>query len=131
MTHKKGSSLIRATALFALFYCILVWYLTEQATGWGEVIRQWRQEYYGDDGIPTGSMKFRTPAGRQFVSLSVPWGFLVYPTTVIAGVWYFRRAIAKQSIQRRLPFLIGVFIMVAILARFLWLGVFTSVTASF
>ncbi len=126
-----GFSFVRTAALFALVYCMLVWFQTEQITGWGEIISQWRHEYYGEDGIPQGSLKFRTPEGRAFVSLSIPWGVLVYPMTIASAIWFSRSAIATRSTHWKIFYLLSALIVATILARFVWLGVFTVVTASF
>ena len=130
MSKRAIFSPARAAALLVLAYCILFWYLTEQATEWGDVIHQWRQEYYGENGVPAGSMKFRTPEGRLFVTISLPWGLLVYPISFIGAIWYSHRAFAAQSWSQRIIYSLGIIFLLAILARFVWLGVFSSVIAS-
>lgn len=131
MSTTTSFSFLRVAALVALIYCVWVWYLTEQTTGWGEEIYQWRQEYFGDDGVPSGSIKFRTPRGRLFVSLSLPWGFVVYPLTVLGAIYYVKRGMAALSLPWRSFYVAGALMMIAILFRFFWLGVFTTVSASF
>ncbi|MDR1010091.1 MAG: hypothetical protein LBM04_03000 [Opitutaceae bacterium] len=131
MNTNTGFSFLRVAALFSLLYCISLWYLTERVTGWGAVIYQWRQEYYGENGVPGGSMQFRTPEGKIFTSLSMPWGFLVYPLALLGIISYVNLYMTVASLRWKIFHILGALIMASILIRFCWLRVFTTVTASF
>ncbi len=121
---------IRTAALFALLYCILLWVAMEWTTEWGEVIRQWRHEYYGDAGEPNGSMKFRTPEGHLFKCFALPWGLLVYPLAAFGIIYFVRTAIMSSSTPSRCFSVFATVLLAAILCRFVWLGVFSAIAAS-
>lgn len=131
MSKTTGFSFARAAALFALVYCVMIWFQTERVTRSGDLISEWRREYFDEDGIPQGSLKFRTPEGRAFVSLSVPWGFLVYPASFASAIWFSRSAYTAKLKRWRAFYVLSTLILIAILVRFVWLGVFTVVTSSF
>lgn len=115
---------IGGATLFAVLYCLVFWYLTEDVTGWGQLIHSWRAEYFDDHGNASGSMKLRGESGYRFYRLSLPLGILVYPIASAAVALLLRTAFKRISWRARLLVLLLAAAMAAILIRFVYLGVF-------
>ena len=113
-----------------VFYCAAVWLLIEHTSEWGAVIRQWRNEYFDADGSSHGSMSFRTPMGVAFLTVALPYGILAYPAAVLASFLMLRHSKINSAASVRAACWGGTALMVAILARFVCLGVYTCVIAS-
>jgi hypothetical protein len=119
-----------ATATLVL-YCLIVWFFIEQTSEWGDVIRRWRGEYFDADGTSHGSLKFRGDEGAGFCYVALPYGILAYPATVLAAFLLIRRSQRPASPGIRMACWGGAALMLAILGRFVYLGVFTCMRSQF
>ncbi len=115
--------------VLGILYVVLVWVRIELITDWGEMIRAYFREYYGPDGIPYGSLKWRTATGRQYQSFGLLFGTWVYPLSILLGYQFVLSAIEARNRIVRLSFGLAACLAVGILARFVSLRVFTSVSA--
>lgn len=120
----------RAFVLFLTLYCIVVWYCTEYSSDWGEVTRQWWDEYHDDQGRPSGSMKFRGSQGMLYQYVAMPFAILVYPAAAMAAISLLLLAMKEASPGMRVAQLLAMVAMMAILIRFAYLGVFTTAWSS-
>jgi hypothetical protein len=118
------------TAATLVLYCTIVWLFIEQTGEWGEVIRRWRMEYFDANGNPRGSMKFRGDEGAAFHYVALRYGILAYPAAVIAAFLLIRHGRRAPSSGVRVACWGGVALLIAILGRFVYLGVFTCVIDS-
>jgi hypothetical protein len=119
-------SIARAFVLALVVYSVIIWYFMERATDSGALLDSYRNEYAGG-----GSMSFRTPEGIAFVSLAIPYGLLVYPATLLTAVVFLRGALHSQSAWQRIYRLALCAAMLAILIRFMDLGVASYSLGSF
>ncbi|WP_395740868.1 hypothetical protein [Prosthecobacter sp.] len=127
----RSFAFFRALVLLLTAYSLVFWYLTEDVFDWGARIASWRREYFDDNGIPRGSMKFRGPDARLIYGLTIPWSLLVYPAALLAGMLQLRLSIKEPKPAQKIFSLLCAIAMAAILARFVYLGVFECVTSGF
>jgi hypothetical protein len=127
---QKRFSFFRALALLLTVYSAAVWYATELVFDWGAKIVAWRAEYFGEDGIPSGSMKFRGPEGKLISLVTFPWSLLVYPAALLAFVLLARLCFEDTRNSHKITHALCALTMAAILARFFYLGIFIVVLSS-
>ncbi|WP_395751047.1 hypothetical protein [Prosthecobacter sp.] len=126
----RSFTFFRALVLLLTAYSLVFWYLTEDVFDWGARIASWRHEYFGDDGIPRGSMKFRGPEGRVISLITFPWSLLVYPAALLGVFLHLSLSISEPKPAQKILSLLCAIAMAAILARFVYLGVFECVMSS-
>jgi len=113
----------------ALGYVIVVGLalLAWNAAG-GGMIEAWYAEYVGEDGELSGSGAWRGD-GADFRLFALLFGTWVYPLSVVAAAGLARRAWRTERANQRLRCTLGAIVALAILGRFVQLGVLRAMTA--
>jgi hypothetical protein len=95
----------------------------------GGLVQNWYAEYVGQDGVLTGSGKWRTEEGRAFQNTALLLGTWVYPFSLIAAGLFLKLAVEDSGVARKLLCLGSAGVALYVLYRFLELGLFTAVTS--
>lgn len=114
---------IGGVPLFFVLYCLVFWYLIEDSTIWGIMIQSWREEAYDHFGNYVGSSIIRGHERGLFYRLAIPFGVLVYPVGCVTAIVLCWTAWKKTTLGARAVCLVLAGSMVAIVVRFLSLGV--------
>lgn len=121
--------MVRWFSFFLVAYTVAVWAMIEWSTVFGSLLSEWRAEYFDENGVAAGSMKFRTDQGRFFQAVALPWGLMAYPAAVLGALSLGFRLGTRKSLSSKQSRLLAL-LLVLILARFIHLGVFSTVMAS-
>ncbi len=101
--------------------------------GWnaagGGMIEEWNAEYLGEDGELSGSGAWRGEVGTSFQLFALLLGTWVYPLSVVAAIGFVRRAWRAERAEQRWRCALAAIVALAILGRFVQLGVLRAMTA--
>lgn len=127
----------RLLPLALLTYSVAVWLGVEVfnnlpvfngLSGGESYLQQWYAQYYVN-GEPSGSLKWRSTDGALFQDFALLFGTWVYPFCVLGAVLYAKMAVWARARASRIGAVLGALVCLAILGRFLYLGVFTAVAS--
>jgi heme A synthase len=105
--------------------CLLYW----NAQG-GGLVEQWYADYVGQDGVLTGSGKWRTEEGKAFQTVALLFGICVYPAAVLAAGLLIRQAVRVRRMASRLLCLAAALLALYALYQLEALGLLRAVSSA-